>query len=125
MALSQNRAGYHEAMSTASEGHPRIDRRSLALHRAIADRLRADPALIEIARENLDRWSQERGRSQPYWDAWREILNEPAEKIAALLVEESERMNALRQATPFAGVLKPAERWAIYEQFDSRHAGTA
>lgn len=27
-------------------------------------------------------------------------------------------MAALRQASPFAGVLKPAERWAIYEAFE-------
>lgn len=112
-------------MSSQSGGHGRIDRRSLALHRAIADRLRSDPALIEIARDNLDRWSLANGRSQPYWDAWREILNRPVEEVAALLVEESERMDALRQATPFAGVLTPAQRWAIYERFESRHLETA
>jgi hypothetical protein len=30
------------------------------------------------------------------------------EELLALLVEDSERMTALRQATPFAGVLEPA-----------------
>lgn len=104
-------------MSTASGGHQRIERRSLALHSAIAGKLRADPALIEIARENLNRWSSEGSRSQPYWDMWREILSRPVEEIAATIVQESERMDALRQATPFAGVLTPAERWAIYDQF--------
>jgi hypothetical protein len=33
------------------------------------------------------------------------------------MVEESEHMTALRQATPFAGVLTARERWAIYERF--------
>jgi hypothetical protein len=28
-------------------------------------------------------------------------------------------MTELRQATPFAGVLEPAERWAIYARFES------
>jgi hypothetical protein len=98
-------------------GHKRIDQRSLALHRAIADKLRDNPALLEIARSNLDRWSVTNSRSQPYWDAWREILNRPLEEILALLVEDSERMTAMRQATPFAGVLDPRERWAIYESF--------
>ena len=64
-------------MSVPGEGHQRLDRRSLALHRAIADKLAANPALIAIARENLERWSLSRGRSQPYWDAWREILGQP------------------------------------------------
>jgi hypothetical protein len=58
-------------MTGAREGHRRIDARSLALHRAIAGKLRADPSLLVIAHDHLDRWSKERGRSQPYWDAWR------------------------------------------------------
>jgi predicted NAD/FAD-dependent oxidoreductase len=110
---------YHESMSGALEGHQRIDQRSLALHRAIAKKLHTNPALLEIARSNLDRWSVANSRSQPYWDAWREILTRPLPDILALLVEDSERMTALRQATPFAGVLEPAERWAIYASFES------
>jgi hypothetical protein len=38
---------------------------------------------------------------------------------AAAMVEESERMTAMRQANPFAGILTPRERWAIYDQFPS------
>lgn len=109
-------------MSGALEGHHRIDRRSLALHRAIADKLRKNPALLEIARENLDRWSKANGRSQPYWDAWREILSRPFDDVLTLLAEDSERMISLRQATPFAGVLEPRERWAIYESFESERS---
>src|SRR5579864_5368035 len=105
-------------MSVPLRGHQRIDERSLALHRAIADKLRARPELIDIARDNLDRWSAAETRSQPYWDAWREILSRPLPEILSLLGEESERMTALRQATPFAGVLEPAERWAIYARFE-------
>jgi hypothetical protein len=104
-------------MGVPLRGHQRIDRRSLALHRAIAEKLRARPELLEIARENLERWMRSSDRPQPYWEAWREILNRPLPEILALLVEESERMTAMRQMTPFAGVLDPRERWAIYEQF--------
>ena len=104
-------------MNVPLRGHQRIDQRSLALHRAIAEKLRRDPQLLDIARENLDRWSITRGRSQPYWDAWREILSRPLPEIIAAMTDESERMTAMRQATPFAGVLTPAERWAIYRHF--------
>jgi hypothetical protein len=99
-------------------GHERIDRRSLALHRAIAEKLRRRPELLDVARDNLDRWSRNPGHSQPYWDAWREILDRPLPEILRLLEEESEFMTAMRQATPFAGVLDPAERWAIYARFE-------
>jgi len=85
---------------------------------------RARPELIEIARENLARWSKMNGRSQPYWDAWREILDRPLPEVLDLLEEKSERMDALRQATPFAGVLEPAERWAIYKRFERGRTGT-
>jgi hypothetical protein len=53
-------------MSAPLGGHQRIDRRSPTLHRAIAAKLRVDPALIGIAVENIERWSREAGRSQPY-----------------------------------------------------------
>jgi hypothetical protein len=107
-------------MTGALGGHQRIDRRSLALHRAIADKVRAEPALLAIAFDNLERWSKENGRSQPYWDAWREILKRPLEEVLRLMVEESERMAAMRQANPFAGILTPRERWAIYNRFPSK-----
>lgn len=106
-------------MSGVLEGHRRIELRSLAMHRAIADKLRANPALLAIASENLDRWSIMNGRSQPYWDAWREILRCPLDEILNLIVEDSERMTAMRQATPFGGVLEPKERWAIFAEFES------
>jgi predicted NAD/FAD-dependent oxidoreductase len=112
-------------MSVPLRGHQRIDQRSLALHRAIAEKLRAHPALLEIARDNLDRWTLMQSRSQPYWDAWRKILSRPLPEILELLGEESERMTALRQATPFAGVLEPAERWAIYARFEPDRPGAS
>ncbi len=89
----------------------------------MAANLLAHPERIEIARGNLDRWSAAGSRSQPYFDAWRQILDLPLAEIADLIGEESERMTALRQATPFAGVLEPKERWAIYADFEVGRAG--
>jgi hypothetical protein len=45
-------------------------------------------------------------------------------EVLKLMEEESEHMTAMRQATPFAGVLEPAERWAIYA-YDSGHGADA
>jgi hypothetical protein len=105
-------------MRVPLQGHQRLDRRSLALHRAIADKLCANTALLAIARENLERWSLARGLSRPYWDRWREILDLPLSCVPELIVEDSETMTAMRQATPFAGILEPKERWTIYERFE-------
>lgn len=77
------------------------------------------PALLGIARENLDRWKDQAGRSRPYLEEWRRILNFPLEEILSLIGRDDARMTALRQSSPFAGVLEPAERWAIFARFES------
>ena len=110
-------------MDEALWGHKRIERRSLELHRAIARKLRAHPELIAIAHDNLERWQASAGRSKPYWDAWSEILGRPLPQILSLIVEDSERMTALRQSTPFAGILSPSERWQIYSEFERERVG--
>ncbi len=87
--------------------------RIIALHRAIAAKLLANPALLEQVRENVERQAPYAKRPAPYMDAWRAILKLEAAEIARLLVEDSERMRALRQCTPFGGVLTPQERMGI------------
>jgi hypothetical protein len=44
------------------------------------------------------------------------------EPTLAVLVEDSERATALRQCSPFAGVLSPAERFAFLEAWRVAHA---
>jgi hypothetical protein len=87
------------------------------MHRAIALKLIADPGRLSIAHDNLHRWSSNAGRSQPYIDAWREILVKPASELVTLIQEDSEFMRAMRQNSPFAGVLSPRGRWEIYDAF--------
>lgn len=99
------------------DGHERIDQRSIAMHRLIAAKLRAAPELLEIAHDNLRRWEQSAGRSKPYLDRWKELLTQPLDELEAKLIEDSETMRAMRQASPFAGVLSPKERWEIYDAF--------
>jgi len=96
----------------------RLERRSLELHRAIAAKLRAQPELLAIAHENIQRWSAQGGRSQPYLDTWRVILERPLEEILQVIAEDSPRMTSLRQSSPFAGVLDPRERWHVYDTFE-------
>ena len=87
------------------------------MYRAVAEKLRKSPELLEIAHDNLQRWSATAGRSQPYLDAWGDLLKLPLEELVVVMVEESEKMTAMRQAGSFAGVLSPKERWDIYDAF--------
>src|SRR4051812_43179791 len=104
-------------MVTTLRGHARIDARSLAMHRTIAEKLRTQPELVDIAMANLNRWMESASHSRPYFEAWLEILSRPIPEVIELLVEDSERMTAMRQIAPFAGVLTPRKRWATYRDF--------
>jgi hypothetical protein len=92
------------------------DRRSLELHRAAADKLRANPAWLERARQRVGSWL---AQPQPpyYAKLWRDILARPVPQILVFLVEESELAQELRAASPFAGILTPQERWAVLKRF--------
>ena len=96
----------------------REDRRSLALHRAIARRIADDPAtVLAQARRNLARMRSRRAQAVLLLREWAVILERPVEALAAVLADPGEWARELRQVTPFAGVLTPRERAAVYHAF--------
>jgi hypothetical protein len=107
-----------------AEGGPYSDHsireaRSLAMHCLIARKVSRSPELIEVARRNLAAWRQARSAAErPRWmDEWDSILRRPWPQIAALLTSTSQKAARLRQSSPFAGVLDPAERRRVYDAF--------
>jgi len=100
--------------------HSRLDERSLALHRLIAEKVQAAPALLDKARENVRRWQEASGSASPALAEWEQILAASASQVVAFLAERSERATRLRQSSPFAGILSQDERRAIYESYSAR-----
>jgi hypothetical protein len=98
--------------------HMRIEERSIALHREIAQRLRTRPELLGVVRKNIERWIQRDGEA-PAWTEWNKILGQPLEEILAFFVSPDEKARQLRQSSPFCGILTSEERWKIYEAFSS------
>ncbi len=97
-----------------------IEARSLAMHCMIAQKIAADPALIDLARRNLASWRSRYGDSPPRaLDEWQEILKRSWPEVAAIMMDPGESAIRLRQSSPFAGALTPAERKRIYEAFRS------
>jgi transcriptional regulator with XRE-family HTH domain len=95
----------------------REERRSLALHRAIAAKLAADPApVLARARKNLRvmRRANEDGAAERWFAEWEHRLRGPFAGIIEALVSHDQHARDLRQVTPFAGVLSDEERRAIY-----------
>jgi hypothetical protein len=99
---------------------------SLELARRVAARLRASPDLLSVARGNLDRWSRLNANAPSLlrcYAEWSNILERPLEQVCLVLCAETEEGQRLRQNSPFAGVLSPAEVWEIKSRF-RRHATT-
>lgn len=104
--------------NTGFSFHRVIDARSLALHCRIVGKIDADRSLLDIAKRNLGAWSARHEDAPPRYIAeWQRILELPWRQVAATMTEQSENAIRLRQSSPFAGVLTPAERKQIYDAF--------
>jgi hypothetical protein len=103
---------------TPYSDHRRLDMRSLAMHTLIARKIARNPELLNVARDNLIRWRKRWGRQMPDWHTeWQAILQRPWREIAALITDSGALATRLRQSSPFAGVLTPAERKGIHDAF--------
>ena len=94
----------------------REERLDLAFHRAVLRRLLDDPEDVRArGRRNLEhlRRVHADGAAGAYLDRWAELLEGDLEDLVAALAGLDEDARALRQSTPFAGVVPPAERWAV------------
>lgn len=102
--------------------HHRIEARSIALHRAVVEKIRRDPSLMEVPKANLRQLEARivrQGEKLPRWLLeWKAIIeNLDLESLFSFLVSGDERACRLRQSSPFSGILTPRERWEIYEAF--------
>jgi hypothetical protein len=101
--------------------HALLDDRSLAFARAIAERLRERPELLQVARENLHRWMNRHADSPALLRCdreWEEILvNRSFDEIISILVRDDDEGQRLRQSHPFTDTLTPREVSEIRRQF--------
>jgi hypothetical protein len=101
--------------------HEWIDRRSRALHEAVASRLEAAPHLLAVAQANVARWMA--STPSAALREWQVLLEQRSlDQIISLLRSDDETAARLRQSSPFAGVLTPAERQQIMRSHDSHRA---
>lgn len=99
-------------------GLTREDRRSIYLHRKIAEKLRAHPEeTLELARVNLNWMRSLHPGASPLLDEWERIIDGPLDLAVASLTDPGMRFRDLRQVTPFAGVLESQERAEVYLDF--------
>ena len=100
--------------------HSEIDQVSLEMARKVAGQLRLRPELLDVARENLARWSRQNASAASLlrcYVEWQNILSRPIAEICDLLCSETDDAQRLRQNSPFVGVLSPAEVLEIKSRF--------
>ncbi len=96
-----------------------LDELNLAFHRLVAVKLRQNPsAVLQIARDNLNRWLHSDSFSGGERGAlleWAEFLAQAApETICQAITQATEEGQRLRSSSPFVGVLSEEERKEIW-----------
>ena len=61
---------------------------------------------LQVAHENLQRWSRVRGGALPQCrEEWKELLKQPWSEIRGILLDKSDEGQRLRSSHPFAGLV--------------------
>jgi len=101
--------------SHSTRDHALRDEQALALARAIAERIRHDPSVVEDARRYIARRLAAASSGEQLelreWDAL--LSTKSTARLTRFLTESSEQATRLRQSLPFLDVLSPEERRAI------------
>lgn len=96
-------------------GHERHDLRSLAMHQEAVRVLKERPEQAARALEVLTRWQAQGDlHSMPLGDEWRRIIEG---RLWGVALEESDRGQQLRQASPLSFVLTEEQRSDILRRF--------
>jgi hypothetical protein len=105
--------------------HTFLDEFALTYHRAVANRLRAEPLVVlEHAHRNLDRWMK--GDAFGPGDLvsleeWRRILDgADVDRLVEIITDASDEGQRLRSCSPFVGILSPEERLGILASCEHR-----
>ena len=98
--------------------HQNIDLRSLAMDQRTAEKLLANPALVDRGLANLDRWLKTCSPGvRPVLIEWQTLLQRPLPEVILVLRSTDQRATRLRQSSPFAGLLSVSERTEILKRF--------
>lgn len=96
----------------------REDRRSLAYHQAVVEKIRSNPDFVlKKARKHLSHLGQQHPDAKLLIDRWKLWLRLPEDDLFALMLNRGSVYSDMRQVSPFAGVLSAPERVAAIYRF--------
>ena len=92
----------------------RVERRSLAFHRAVADSLQENPEeIIQRARTHLGRLRTLHPHAAALINRWYAWLDLPPDLLIKQFTDTSELAQNMREVSPFAGILSAEQRKSI------------
>jgi len=101
--------------------HQWIDLVELAMHRAIARKIRREPKLFRRANRTLARWQRARGACSANSREWKQILRDnDIETVLRILTRENDESQRLRSTAPFCDILTQDEVEAIWARYDPK-----
>ncbi len=100
--------------------HVLAEVRSLEIHRLAADELRRNPDRLEGVRARVRGWLADGTVHPIYAQRWWQILSRPLEDVIAVMTDPEEDARALRQASPFAGLVDARTRWQLWRSLRER-----
>ena len=101
----------------------RADRRSLAYHELIVAKLREDPEVVRArARANLERLKHQHPHARELLERWVSWLDLPLAELASAMLQQGELGCAMRQVSPFSGLLTAAERTLVIKRFRAKES---
>ena len=95
----------HGRKSSFRDAH---ERRSYARAIEIAKRLVDDPSIVRAGEAYLEQHVRPDPHQDRYYRLWRSLLAQPAEEIAAAMLEDSDRGSEIRNSAPVFVVLSGA-----------------
>jgi hypothetical protein len=89
--------------------------RSLRMHEFVAKRLINDRALLDVARNRLQRLREVNPHGGVYHERWQELIDGPMDRLLRTMVEPSQEASTLRQESPFTILVPSDERRRVFE----------
>jgi transcriptional regulator with XRE-family HTH domain len=110
-------------VSADESRHQVQDLQSLALHEEAVRMVRADPALLALAQQSLERWlASGNSRSATLWREWQGILRD---RQWRKILGRTRRAQELRQASPLTSILPDQVRRSVLSQVRALKKGVA
>ncbi|MFH1727042.1 MAG: helix-turn-helix transcriptional regulator [Pseudomonadota bacterium] len=96
----------------------REDKRSLAYHYAIVNKLKDRPDQIrKKAKKTLIKLKLKHPHAKDLLGNWSKWLNLPLESLISNILNPNQESREMRHVSPFAGILSPKERTKLLKEF--------